>query len=187
MQDTSGQAGAGETTATGEVGDTSSDAFYAQPILNAPYEYPGRHWELDESNRPTNRIVETRRPSAYVSPIPKPAEAAGAATDTGHGRNRQGGDIRPPAVRPDAVHQRRAASRRTAGRRLPERRLAGDAGNCAPAAALAPPRVRRHATVLLPGRGGRDRDLADGGRAKARQGGARVPRTPGRRQQPSAD
>ena len=43
--------------------------FYAQPILNSPYEYPGRHWELDENNRPTNRIVDTRWPSAYVSPI----------------------------------------------------------------------------------------------------------------------
>ena len=50
----------------------TEDRFYAEPILNSPYEYPGRHWELDESNRPTNRIVDTRRPSAYVSPIPKP-------------------------------------------------------------------------------------------------------------------
>ena len=57
---------------TGEAGKTPTDAFYAQPILNLPYEYPARHWELDESNRPTNRIVDTRRPSAYVSPIPQP-------------------------------------------------------------------------------------------------------------------
>ena len=52
--------------------ETTADMFYARPILNLPYEYPGRHRELDESNRPTNRIVDTRRPSAYVSPIPKP-------------------------------------------------------------------------------------------------------------------
>ena len=31
-----------------------ADTFYARPILNSPYEYPGRHWELDEGNRPTN-------------------------------------------------------------------------------------------------------------------------------------
>ena len=71
MQDTSGQAEAGETTGTGDTPDIQSDAFYAQPILNSPYEYPGQHWELDESNRPTNRIVDTRRPSAYISAIPK--------------------------------------------------------------------------------------------------------------------
>ena len=85
MQDTSGQAVSGETTATGEAGETPSDTFYARPILNSPYEYPGRHWELDESNRPTNRIVDARRPSAYVSPIPKPrkrqAEQLALVTD----------------------------------------------------------------------------------------------------------
>ena len=30
------------------------------------------HWELDENNRPTNRVVDKRRPSAYVSAIPQP-------------------------------------------------------------------------------------------------------------------
>ena len=48
------------------------DRFYEQPILNSPYDYPGRHWELDESNRPTNQVIDRRRPSAYVSPIPRP-------------------------------------------------------------------------------------------------------------------
>ena len=46
--------------------------FHERPILNSPYERPGRHWELDEDNRPTNRVVDGRRPSAYVSPIPAP-------------------------------------------------------------------------------------------------------------------
>ena len=53
------------------------DRFYERPILNSPYEYPGRHWELDEGNRPTNRIVDRRRPSAYVSPIPRPRRQEG--------------------------------------------------------------------------------------------------------------
>lgn len=37
--------------------------FFAQPILNSPYEYPSRHWELDETGQPTKRIVEKRRPA----------------------------------------------------------------------------------------------------------------------------
>ena len=57
--------------------EAGTDAFYKRPILNSPYEYPGRHWELDESNQPTNRIVGTRRPSSYVSPIPKPRKRRG--------------------------------------------------------------------------------------------------------------
>ena len=46
------------------------ELFYQRPILNSPYVRPDRHWELDKDNRPTNRIVESRRPSSYVSPIP---------------------------------------------------------------------------------------------------------------------
>ena len=72
MQDTSERTAPSETGATAGAAGTPSDAFYARPILNSPYDYPARHWELDESNRPTNRIVDTRRPSVYVSPIPKP-------------------------------------------------------------------------------------------------------------------
>ncbi len=26
------------------------------PILNSPYDYPGRHWELDEKGQPTQRV-----------------------------------------------------------------------------------------------------------------------------------
>lgn len=49
-----------------------SSAFFEQPILNSPYDYPGRHWELDPDGQPTNKIVETRRRSAFVTPVPKP-------------------------------------------------------------------------------------------------------------------
>ena len=55
----------------------TTDLFYERPILNSPYDYPGRHWELDEENRPTNRVIEQRRPSAYVSPIPRPRRHEG--------------------------------------------------------------------------------------------------------------
>ena len=46
--------------------------FFSQPILNSPYEYPGRHWELDASGQPTNEIRDTRRPAEFITPIPKP-------------------------------------------------------------------------------------------------------------------
>lgn len=45
--------------------------FYAAPILNSPYEPPARHWELDESGQPTQRIAAGRRPASFVTPIPK--------------------------------------------------------------------------------------------------------------------
>ena len=48
------------------------DRFFAQPILNSPYQYPSRHWELDEDGQPTQRIVERRRPAEFLTPIPKP-------------------------------------------------------------------------------------------------------------------
>ncbi len=46
--------------------------FFEQPILNSPYEYPSRHWELDASGQPTNRILPERRRVAFITPIPKP-------------------------------------------------------------------------------------------------------------------
>lgn len=49
-----------------------SNPFFDHPILNSPYEYPKRHWELDESGQPTQEIVETRRRVAFITPIPKP-------------------------------------------------------------------------------------------------------------------
>lgn len=49
--------------------------FFQQPILNSPYERPGRHWELDDSGQPTGREVGSRRPARFVSPIPQPKGA----------------------------------------------------------------------------------------------------------------
>lgn len=49
-----------------------SNEFFAKPILNSPYEYPGRHWELDPQGQPTQRIIEARRNAEFVTPIPKP-------------------------------------------------------------------------------------------------------------------
>ncbi len=44
--------------------------FFERPILNSPYKYPARHWELDDNGQPTNRIVPERRKVAFISAIP---------------------------------------------------------------------------------------------------------------------
>ena len=51
--------------------------FFDHPILNSPYEYPRRHWELDETGQPTQRIIESRRPAQFITPIPKPKKRKG--------------------------------------------------------------------------------------------------------------
>lgn len=49
-----------------------SDAFFKRPILNSPYEYPSRHWELDEQGQPTERILDhRRRAKEFITPIPQ--------------------------------------------------------------------------------------------------------------------
>ncbi len=54
-----------------------SSLFFDHPILNSPYEKPGRHWELDESGQPTQRILEQRRRASFITPIPKPKKRKG--------------------------------------------------------------------------------------------------------------
>jgi len=46
--------------------------FFEKPILNSPYEYPSRHWELDDQGQPTQQIIERRRKAEFITPIPKP-------------------------------------------------------------------------------------------------------------------
>jgi type III restriction enzyme len=49
-----------------------TEQFFERPILNSPYAFPARHWELDADGQPTNRIIETRRRSDLITPVPKP-------------------------------------------------------------------------------------------------------------------
>src|SRR5258708_2718017 len=49
-----------------------SDHFFEKPILNSPYEYPARHWELDADGQPTQKIIESRRRVELITPIPRP-------------------------------------------------------------------------------------------------------------------
>lgn len=45
--------------------------FFEHPILNSPYAYPGRHWELDADGQPTNVLIDSRRRSDLITPVPK--------------------------------------------------------------------------------------------------------------------
>ena len=49
-----------------------TNPFFDHPILNSPYEYPMRYWELDEHGQPTQKILEKRRAADFITPIPKP-------------------------------------------------------------------------------------------------------------------
>ncbi len=51
--------------------------FFDKPILNSPYEYPKKHWELDAQGQPTQHLIETRRRAEFITPIPKPRKRKG--------------------------------------------------------------------------------------------------------------
>ena len=61
------------------AGDSSVSRFFERPILNNPYEYPRRHWELDGEGQPTHRILDGRRPAEFITPFPT-AQQHGAGT-----------------------------------------------------------------------------------------------------------
>ncbi len=48
-----------------------SNPFFEHPILNSPYNYPNKHWELDKDGQPTQKIIESRRKAEFITPIPK--------------------------------------------------------------------------------------------------------------------
>lgn len=52
--------------------------FFSKPILNGPYEYPSRHWELDNKGQPTHHIIRQRRRAEFIAPIPKPKKRKGS-------------------------------------------------------------------------------------------------------------
>ena len=55
------------------------DRFFQRPILNSPYGYPSRHWELDAQGQPTQQIIEKRRGAEFITPIPQTKRRASAA------------------------------------------------------------------------------------------------------------
>jgi type III restriction enzyme len=56
-----------------------TNPFFDRPILNSPYEYPARHWELDDQGQPTQQMIESRRRAEFITPIPKPRKRKGSA------------------------------------------------------------------------------------------------------------
>jgi type III restriction enzyme len=56
-----------------------NNEFFKKPILNSPYEYPSRHWELDDQGQPTQTTIESRRRAEFISPIPRPKKHKGTA------------------------------------------------------------------------------------------------------------
>jgi type III restriction enzyme len=78
--------------------------FFERPILNSPYEYPSRHWELDPSGQPTQEILESRRRAEFITPIPKPRKRRGAAVqeemvfDEGKGLSTQAQQYDPTPI-----------------------------------------------------------------------------------------
>jgi len=57
----------------------ASNPFFDHPILNSPYGYPRRHWELDDQGQPTQRVLDARRRAEFITPIPKPKKRKKAA------------------------------------------------------------------------------------------------------------
>ena len=81
------------------------ELFFEKPILNSPYEYPLRHWELDNDGQPTHKIIDSRRVAQFITPIPQAQKAPrgqGSATD--NLRRRRGALHRAATVR--ARHRR---------------------------------------------------------------------------------
>jgi type III restriction enzyme len=79
-------------------------SFFARPILNSPYAYPGRHWELDEDGQPTNRVVDSRRRSELITPVPKPQRRRrnpnqpGFVFDSGEGLSSEEQEYNPTPI-----------------------------------------------------------------------------------------
>ena len=57
---------------------SDGNPFFDHPILNSPYGYPARHWELDSLGQPTQNIIGHRRVAEFITPIPQPKKRKGA-------------------------------------------------------------------------------------------------------------
>ena len=128
--------------------------FFDEPILNSPYEYPSRHWELDEAGQPTQQIIESRRGAEFITPIPKPRQRGRArgerqgqlVIDEGQGLSTEEQQYDVTA----AVNEvRRYVDQ---WRSIPNpQNWGGNAGNGPAAPALAAPQVQPLPHLLLPG------------------------------------
>lgn len=73
----------------GRIITHAMSAFFENPILNSPYKYPNRHWELDKDGLPTGNIIQMRRKAEFITPIPKARKKiktqSSITFDEGHG------------------------------------------------------------------------------------------------------
>jgi type III restriction enzyme len=82
------------------------NAFFEHPILNSPYEWPQRHWELDADGQSTQRIIDSRRLAEFITPIPKPKKRKGSPSakqkklgfDEGHGLSTEQQEYDPTPI-----------------------------------------------------------------------------------------
>jgi len=89
-----------------------NNPFFEHPILNSPYDYPARHWELDVQGQPTQQIAERRRRAEFITPIPKPKKRKGKPEqasllldDDGTGLSTQAQEYEKTASMINAVRQ----------------------------------------------------------------------------------
>jgi len=89
-----------------------NNPFFEHPILNSPYDYPVRHWELDTQGQPTQKISERRRRAEFITPIPKqkkrkgkPEQASLLLDDGGDGLSTQAQEYEKTASMINAVRQ----------------------------------------------------------------------------------
>jgi len=69
----------GEILPTGADSVTLDGSFFERPILNSPYKYPSRHWELDNDGQPTGRII-------FMRCVPKGSTQASTGSISRKGR-----------------------------------------------------------------------------------------------------
>ena len=135
-----------------------SAKFFDKPILNSPYDPPTRHWELVDGI-PTDNIVEGRRPSKYITPVPpaRRQDAAQRAMALGVPELADEGQEYDPTPIINDIRRRVDA-----WRKLPNSEPVGsDARDCPTASALARLRFSGSPAIFLPDRGGRNCYLAD--------------------------
>ena len=89
------------------MGARGAESFFERPILNSPYAYPGRHWELDEEGQPTNHIIEIAPPIGADHAGAEAEEAASREADRRIGSRRRRWVLdRRAGIQPDPDHQR---------------------------------------------------------------------------------
>lgn len=118
-------------------------SFFERPIIRPPYEYPGRHWELDKEGHPTYRIIEARRCGRNQEEL---------VFDAGDGLSTEEREYTPAPI----INEIRGYME--SGRNLPKPEQWQVRAPAQPSASLP---VTQSPPLSPPDRGGRDRDPAN--------------------------